>query len=240
MSAEINNPGGENRPVDACWNRIGVQGDRSCSKLAEAGQCGNCPAFSEAGQRLFDREATPEYLEEWTRQLAAADSTTVTDNVSLLLFRIGQEWLAIEACCVVEIIPPRPIHRVPHRTNGMLLGLANVRGELQLCASLAEVLGIEILPTVEPPAAEPPAAGSAARSRPRMIVAEHEQHRWAFPVDDVDGVYRIAAGEMENLPYTVQRSAHYCCQALFCHEGGRKVGVLSAARLFQALERTVR
>ena len=79
MSAEINNPGSENRPAEACWNRIGVQGDRSCPRLAEAGQCGNCPVFSEAGQRLFDREAPPEYLDEWTRQLAAADSTTVAD-----------------------------------------------------------------------------------------------------------------------------------------------------------------
>jgi chemotaxis-related protein WspD len=235
MPAETHKPGLENRPADACWNRIGVQGDRSCPRLAEAGQCGNCPAFSEAGQTLFDREATPEYLEEWTRQLAAADSATVVDSVSLLLFRIGREWLAIEARWVVEVIPPRPIHRIPHRTNGVLLGFANIRGELQLCVSLEKVLGIEV-----PPAAETPAADSSAQPRPRMIVAEHQQHRWAFPVDEVEGVHRIPAGEMENLPYTVQRSAHYCCQALYCHEGGRKVGVLSAARLFQALERTVR
>ena len=138
MSTDTNNPGLENRPADACWNRIGVQGDRSCPRLADAGQCGNCPVFSAAGQRLFDREATPEYLDEWTRQLAAADSTTVAESVSVLLFRIGQEWLAIEARSVVEVIPLRPIHRVPHRTNGFLLGLANIRGELQLCVSLEQ------------------------------------------------------------------------------------------------------
>ena len=194
-----------------------MQGDRSCPGLAEAGQCGNCPVFSEAGQKLFDREATPEYLDEWTRQLAAADSTTVADSVSLLLFRIGHEWLAIEARWVVEVIPLRPIHRVPHRTNGFLLGLANIRGELQLCVSLEEVLGIEV-----PPTAETPVADSLVQPRPRMIVREHEQHRWAFPVAEVEGVHRISVGEMENLPYTVQRSAHYCCQALFDYEGGRK------------------
>ena len=178
-----------------------MQGDRSCPRLADTGQCGNCPVFSAAGQRLFDREATPEYLDEWTRQLAAADSTTVAESVSVLLFRIGQEWLAIEARSVVEVIPLRPIHRVPHRTNGFLLGLANIRGELQLCVSLERVLGIEVPPTTETPVAD-----SSTRSRPRMIVAEHQQHRWAFPVAEAEGVHRISAGEMENLPYTVERS----------------------------------
>jgi chemotaxis-related protein WspD len=231
---EKNTPGLANRPAEACWSEIGVQGDHSCPKLAEAGHCRNCPVFSEAGQRLFEREATPEYLSEWTRQLAEVDSAAITDANSLLVFRIGPEWLALEASSVIEVISPRRIHRVPHRTNRLLLGLANIRGELQLCISLHELLGIEAPLTGEMPETDPPAG-----PKPRMIVAEHEQNRWVFPVDEVEGVHRIPADAMENLPYTVQRSARYYCQALFCREN-KRVGALSTTRLFQALEKTVR
>lgn len=38
-----------------CWNRIGVQGDRSCGRLVEVVHCHNCPIFSHAGRMLFDR-----------------------------------------------------------------------------------------------------------------------------------------------------------------------------------------
>jgi chemotaxis-related protein WspD len=231
---EANRPAAETRPAEACWSRIGVQGDRSCPTLPEAVHCRNCGVFSEAGQRLFQREAPPEYLDEWTRQLAQSDTSAPSDSISLLVFRIGPEWLALEARWVIEVISPRRIHRVPHRTDRLLLGLANIRGELQLCISLQELLGIE-----PAPASPSPAAASPAGSRPRLIVAEHEQTRWVFPVDEVDGIHRIPSGAMENLPHTVARSAHYCSQALFCHDN-KRVGALSASRLFQALERTVR
>jgi chemotaxis-related protein WspD len=60
-----------------------------------------------------------------------------------------------------------------------------------------------------------------------------------FPVDEVEGVHRVPAGAMENLPHTVQRSPSYYSQALFSH-GDKRVGMLSVPRLFQALEGTVR
>jgi chemotaxis-related protein WspD len=217
-------------PAKACWDRIGVQGDRSCTRLAEAGHCRNCSVFAEAGQRLFEREAPPDYLDQWTRQLAEVGSVAATDAISLLLLRVGPEWLALEAGCVVEIISPRGIHRVPHRTDRLLLGLANIRGELQLCVSLSELLGIERLPLSET---------HGTTSQPRMIVAEHEQKRWVFPVDEVDGVCRIPTDAMESLPYTVERSARYYCKALF-RQDQKRVGTLSVQRLFQALARIIR
>jgi chemotaxis-related protein WspD len=226
---ETNQPPSDSLPAEACWSQIGIQGDRTCPRLAEAGHCRNCPVFAEGGQRLFEREAPADYVAQWTRQLAQPDAAAVADTISLLVFRIGAEWLALEARSVIEVISPRPIHRVPHRSNRLLLGVANIRGELQICTSLQDLLGIE-----------PPAAGdtSAARSRPRMIVAEHEGSRWVFPVDEVDGIHRIAAAAMEELPYTVGRSARYYCQALF-HYDRKKVGALSAGKLFQAMEGTV-
>lgn len=223
----------ENRPAGACWCRIGVAGDRSCPALAEVGHCHNCPVFSDAGQALFQREAPPDYLQLWTRQLAEIETPAIADAVSLLIFRIGPEWLALKVASVVEVIAPRTIHRVPHRSNRLLLGLANIRGELQLCISLRDLLGIEV---PQDPETQPSASADA---RPRMIVAQNASSCWVFPVDEVEGVHRIPSSSMENLPYTVQRSPRYYTQGLFMHRD-RRVGALATDRLFQALEKTVR
>ena len=199
-----------------------MQGDRSCPRLPQAVHCRNCPVFSAAGQQLFEREAPPEYLDEWTRQLAEVDAATATETRRLLVFRIGPEWLALDARAVVEVVEPRRIHRVPHRTDRLLLGLANIRGELQLCISLARVAGDRLGRRSRSPSPPRPPG-----RRQRLLVAEQDQNRWVFPVDEVEGVHRIPAGAMENLPHTVERSPRYYSQALFSHDN-KRVGVLSA------------
>ena len=80
---------------------------------------------------------------------------------------------------------------------------------------------------------------ASERLQMRFLVAEHEARRWVFPVDGVDGVHRIPAAAMTNLPHTVERSPRSYSQAVFSHDG-KKVGLLSETRLFQALEKTVR
>jgi chemotaxis-related protein WspD len=228
------NVGAAKAASEACWNRTGVEGDRSCPKLPEAVHCRNCPDFSSAGQQLLEREATPDYLAEWTRRLAEADNTVAAETLSLLIFRIGDEWLAIDARCVIEVVETHRIHVVPHRTDRLLLGLANIRGELQLCISLHELLGVD-----PSDGAAPHGSASCAGPRQRLLVAEQNQNRWAFPVDEVEGVQCIPAGAMKNLPHTLEKSPRFCSQAVFSHDD-KRVGLLSETRLFQALERTVR
>jgi chemotaxis-related protein WspD len=234
MRSEVNEISRDSTARDACWSRIGVQGDRSCPRLPQAVHCRNCPIFSAAGQQLFEREAPPEYLAQWTRQLAEVDAAEATETHSLLVFRIAAEWLALDVHSAIEVVEPRRIHRVPHRTNRLVLGLVNIRGELQLCISLHELLGIELAAGDLPP--EP---ASSAGSRERLLVAEHDQDRWVSPVDEVQGVHHVASGAMQNLPHTVERSPRFYCQAVFSHED-KRVGLLSETRLFQALEKTVR
>lgn len=231
MQPDAHNLNAKNDAADACWNRIGVDGDRSCPKLAEGIHCRNCPIFSSAGQQLLEREATPDYVDDWTHRLAQVDMAATAETLSLLLFRIADEWLALDARCVAEVVEPHSIHSVPHRTDRLLLGLANIRGELQLCVSLREVLGIEPSHAVTPHA---PLSGT--RSRERLVVVEHDQNRWAFPVDEVAGVERIPLDAMTNLPHTVERSPRFCSQAVFSHND-KRVGLLAESRLFQALQR---
>lgn len=221
------------QPGDACWNRIGVQGDHSCPRLTEAVHCRNCPVFSAAGQQLFQREAPPEYLDEWTRQLVEFKPDAVDETRSFLVFRVGREWLALDVRTIIEVTELRPIRRVPHRTDRLLLGIANIRGELQLCMSLRELIGID--------SAEQDSsmnAATAARSSRRLLVTEQDRNRWVFPVDEVEGIDRIPLASMENLPHTVEKSPRYFTEALFARDS-RRVGVLSQQRLFDALQRTV-
>ena len=234
MQSATNNLPQDNAAPEACWSRIGVQGDRSCPRLTQAVHCRNCPVFSAAGQQLFQREAPPEYLEDWTQRIAAADEITAIEELSVLVFRIGAEWLALDTRRVVEVVELRPIHRVPHRTDRLLLGLANIRGELLLCVSLRELLGIE--GTLEEPQTK---SLATPITKERLLVVEQDQIRWVFPVDEVEGVCRIKSQASENLPHTVEKSTRFYSQAIFSHQN-RKIGMLAETRIFQALEKTIR
>jgi chemotaxis-related protein WspD len=234
MQFPVNKLPQENSAYDACWRRIGVQGDSSCPRLTQAVHCRNCPVFSAASQQLFQREAPSQYLEEWTQRIAEVGATTASEELSVILFRIGAEWLAFDTHAVVEVVELRPIHRVPHSTDKFLLGLANIRGELLLCVSLRELLGIE--ETREEPHDK---SISSPVAKERLLVVEQEQTRWVFPVDEVDGVYRVQAQTFEDLPHTVERSIKFYSRAIFAHRN-RKVGMLSQERIFQALEKTIR
>jgi chemotaxis-related protein WspD len=223
-----------NGAFDACWSRIGVQGDRSCPRLTEAIHCRNCPVFSAAGQQLFQREAPSQYMEEWTQRIAQADTITTIEELSVIVFRIGDEWLAFDTRSVAEVVDMRPIHRVPHRSDRLLLGLANIRGELHLCVSLRELLEIE--ETCEDPNAD---SASSTMTKERLIVVEQDRIRWVFPVDEVEGVNRIQTQALQDLPHTVEKSTRSYSRAIFSHKD-RKVGMLSQERIFQALEKTIR
>src|SRR5262245_44491396 len=107
-----------------CWNRIGVRGDRSCPELAKVVHCHNCPVFAAAGRRFLDAPSPPGYLDEWTDRLAAPPELAASDLQSVLVFRLGEEWLALPARVLVEVTTPRPVRRVPHR-GGLLAGLVN-------------------------------------------------------------------------------------------------------------------
>ena len=194
MTTEIDLP-----VLDDCWNRIGVKGDGSCPELAKVVHCRNCPVFAAAGQHLFQRAAPVECVEEWTEALARAEPAPASDTVAVLVFRLGAEWLALDVGSLVEVAEARVVRRVPQRTNRVLLGLVNIRGELQLCVALKELLGIE----------------DAAGSGDRLLIAEAPPWRWAFAVDAVAGVERLRLQTMSNVPSTVGNSLAYFSQGVF-------------------------
>lgn len=204
--------------VNDCWNRIGVNGDRSCAELPQHIHCRNCPVFAAAAQTLFERPAPAGYLAEWTTALGQALPSSECDFVSVVVVRLSDEWLALAAAFLVEVTLPRSIHCVPHRTNRVFRGMVNVRGQLHLCVSLHGVLNIE---------------APAADARGLLVVVDYQGERWAFLVDEVLGVDRIPRRLLRKVPGTLANPVSGVSQAVFTWRE-RHVGFLDELRLIAA------
>ncbi len=163
--------------IDDCWNRIGVHGDKSCPLLTEHIHCRNCAVYSAAATRLLDRYA----LQQDDRVQHSATVETEVKTRSLLMFRLGEEWLALATSSLVEVAPLQAIHSLPHQRSRALLGVANVRGALVACLSMVELLGLDATNNVT----------SSARVMPRMLIIAAHGGPVVVPVDEVDGIHAI-------------------------------------------------
>lgn len=209
----------------ACWTKIGVRGDRSCERLAEHMHCRNCAVYASAAAGLLDRPLPGGYLAENTPHFARPKNTDERRDQSIVIFRLGAEWLALPTEVITEIAPLRVIHSLPHRRDGLVRGLVNVRGELLVCVALAQLLGVESA-----------AAGTVNQSR--LLVAQHEGGRVAWPADEVHGVHRFRTSELQEAPAAVARvAAAYTRAVLMWRE--RAVGCLEEAKLFAVVNRSL-
>jgi chemotaxis-related protein WspD len=222
-----------------CWKVIGVAGAGSCAALTEVVHCRNCPVFAAAGEQLFEREPPAEYIAEQTDLLARKVEDEAAGTEALLLFRLGREWIALDVQVSVEVAEARTIHRVPHRSGDLFLGIVNIRGELQLCASLHALLGLEGVSQAAG-GSLPSAASSASwdRGQTRLLVCQDHGRRWVFPVDEVAGVVHLSSSQLGNVPSTVDKSGTRLVNAVF-RWAEKRVGRLDTARLFDSLEERI-
>jgi chemotaxis-related protein WspD len=209
--------------IEGCWKAIGIYGDASCAQLQQHIHCRNCPVYASAAVQLLDVDTTARYAQDWTEHVAAAKPPAHSATTSVVIFRVAAEWLALPSAVFKEIAADRPVHSLPHRRNGALLGVVNIRGELLVCASLKQILGVEI--------------GFAAASAPRMLVIQQNGDRTVCPVEEVHGVERFDLQDLKTVPATLAGAAvSYIKAVLFWRR--RSVGVLDAELLFHALNRT--
>lgn len=213
-----------------CWNTIGVRGDRSCPKLAELGHCRDCETYTQEGRALLNREAPQDYLEEWVAVLARERETASRDGKSVQVFRLLSEWLALPAHCWMEVIEARPVRQIPHRSSQVLLGLVSVRGEIHLCVSLTNLLGIE--------KGETPETAESRRASRRFCVVRKDNISWVFPADKMHGLVAYNEKDVEPLPSTVAKSFQKFTRGLLSADG-KKIGLLDETRLFEGLSRSV-
>lgn len=213
-----------------CWNTIGTAGDGSCPRLDTFVHCRNCSVYSEKGRSLLDRPSPDDYLEEWESVLARSKDDESNETISVLIFRLGREWAAVRSAFTQEVVPKRGIHSIPHRTSSVLLGLANIRGELLLCVSLAEILHLG-----EEEAQKQKSGGAIFG---RMVVVAHSGERWVFPVDEVDRIHRVPVSKLEAAPVTISKAASACSKGIFM-VGTRRIALLDENLLFDALRRSL-
>jgi len=173
--------------VDACWRRIGVTGDRSCPELERHVHCRNCTVYAGAAQRNLQRAVEPAYRDKWARELARAEPPPRVTDSAAMAFRVGGEWLAVPLGLTASVAPAAPVHRLPHRGAGPLLGVVNVDGRLAPAVSLALLLGIDTANT------RPPLGRHAFA---RLLVLACDGQPYALPVDEVHGVLRHAASAL--------------------------------------------
>ncbi len=205
----------------------------------------------------MQRKAPEGYVEEWTELIAQQwqqstssrrvetpssgqkPETANPETLVLVIFRIAQEWLALPVWTIKEITHPCPVHTLPHRSNHVLLGIVNIRGEILMCISLRELLG---LPNSEYDAGSHRERKSLAAATTsinpvvyqRLVVMEIQGNRWVFPVDEIVGIRRFSDSELRDAPVVVAKTPDTYTQKIFrWHE--QNVNYLNYELLFYEL-----
>ena len=146
---------------------------------------------------LLDRALPEEDLRANTELVASRGESRRTQMRSVLVFDIGEERLGIDAEESHRVVPCSPVRRVPHRTNEVFAGIANIGGELTLVAAAGAALGVP-----------------AGDRQTHFVVVGQQGSRWAFAVDRVEGVRRIDAAATLPPPATVRHAADGCTKYL--------------------------
>ncbi len=232
--------------VNDCWNQIGVTGDGSCPELARFVHCRNCPTYSSAGARLLNRRIPPEYRQEWTRHVSRAKAPVLpgrltrldaqsrtAGRLSVLIFRLGTEWLALPTQALQEVAAfatnqSKVSGLIPHAGTTQDQTLDFRPQTLDSSSTLAQRCVIHSLPhrrrsvvlglvnvrgelvicvSLSRLLNEAHSTASDAiqceSASARLLVAEWDGNRLVFPVDEVHGVHRVQPDDLKDPPATL-------------------------------------
>ena len=243
----------EDQPPD-CWRVIGVGGDRSCPELDTYIHCRNCPVMADAAEAFFNRAPPEGYLDEWRRVLETTSEGTESSGLSVLIFRLADEWFSLVAESLTEVTPLRKIHTIPHRSNSVFAGMVNVRGQLLLCCSLHGLLGLRQMDqqvlklkktsdlTNHDKRSIQPSDDAAILAPERLLVISlttgRLTRRWTFPVNEVAGVHRINNEELREVPSTLGKPGQRFSSALFTWDS-RTVSLLDTNQIFEGIHEQI-
>jgi chemotaxis-related protein WspD len=160
--------------------------------------CHNCPVYTAAGRGLFERAVPEAYRQEWTDVLAREKDIGAADTLSVFVFRLGAEWLALPTQVCQEVTERCVVRQLPHRSDAILLGLVNIRGEIRLCISLSGLLGLEADDEARPQ--------TGYRAYQWLVVIARDAAVWVFPVDEVYGLHPCHPGALQGVPVTVAKA----------------------------------
>jgi chemotaxis-related protein WspD len=225
--------------LDRCWQRIGIWGDRACPELRSVIHCRNCPLYTQAGRGLLEREISEDVLSDWNQakefNALQFQASALSKSLSMVVFRLQTEWFALSTAIFKEVTPITTVRAIPHRTNSILTGIINVRGELQLCVSLTTLLDLQ-----------PAENQSHATAHSRFLVIEQELDpcgiceaaRWVFPADEIDGIHHFPSDTLTLSPSAIAHTSESYTKGIL-HWRDRTISVLDEELLFYRLSHKV-
>ncbi len=222
--------------LDDCWNRIGTWSriEERCPLLERYVHCRNCDVFSAAGRRVLDRALPEGYAEEWAEEYAKPQAKREKGQVSVLVFRLGEEWFALPSVHISEVTETRAVHSLPHLPSrvdgGVVRGLVNVDGELKICISLGNLLSLE-RSTVNN-------NKELVGAYERMVVVRYDNGDFVFPVSEIAGTQRYLPREVQEAPATLSYAKGTYTQGVIDYQQ-KQVGLLDADLVFYALEKAL-
>lgn len=210
-----------------CWQTVGAFGDGSCDQLETLSHCRECPVYIAVGRPSPDREGQEDDLAGWSARLADKPMPEETKALSLMVFRVKSAWFALKTGLFDEVAEMTSGHSIPGKTDGCFRGIFSISGELRLFFSLADIMGIT--DPIETPAQD--------KAIPRLAVIGRGKDRFAFPVEEMLGVFSIAEQNGEALPPPPDCRQHLSRRVVSIE--GRTVEVLDEDRLFDAMTRSL-
>ena len=163
-------------------------------------------------------------LDEATAHYARPRESEAARDASMLVFRIGSEWLALSTRVLDRVASVQRVHSLPHRRGGTAAGLVNVGGDLVVHLSLAGVLRL----------APSPAVATGGAELPRLVVLVDLRGRVATTVDQVWGIHHYHASDLRAVPQGLARADSSFTNAIL-QLGERSVGCLDETRVMDAL-----
>ena len=183
----------------------------------------------DVSDRLLDREVSALSLQESTISVATRKDVIERGTKSVVIFRIGAEWLALPTSVVQEVSAPCTVRILPDRRGGILSGISHVRGDFLLCIELGVLLGL---------GSTAGAQGCVGRpSSERLLICKRSEGRLAFRVNEVHGLHRYHPGDMRSAPATLARATRnaYTLGMVWWRE--QIVGCLDDELMFYAINK---
>lgn len=217
--------------ISNCWLEIGVWGNGSCDLLKQNIHCANCAKFEEAGAYLFERETPEGYLEEWNEILSKTKENNYYYEKAYLIFRINYEWFAIQIKNITYITELKTIHSLPGKTNTLLKGLTNIRGELKIVFDIYSLLNVDKNETY--------IEEKNKKIYKRMCVFSVEKEVWVFVADEILGIKKIQDSLINQVPVTVKKSSSNFMKGIIKRDDNTFIGVLDENKMFTSINKNV-
>ena len=178
--------------------------------------------------KLLRRAAPEDYIREWEQYISGDKEADLPSTlIPVVIFRIGEEYLALPTIAIGQITEMKPVHRIPHQRCKILKGLVNINGQLRLFVSLANLLELgDVFKGVE------------MHESHTLLMIEEEGEVWVFAVSEVCGLHHCDLARLKNVPVTVSKSTANYLKGVFSWSD-KNVGLLEEELLFFSLRRSL-